>query len=598
MSAWSPGYKNAKHRRINYASVVNHKQHLCVFFLVLTCLLALLATLASFPWPTPFRSPIPNAPPPLNTPARPKPNQATGKATLRGVEPGSVPGESRSHGSVISDLNARQRKVVDAFEHAWRGYERYAWGRDELHPISQKGTDWFGLGLTLVDALDTMHMMGLVNEFSRARTWVQDSLDIKGNNRYVNVFETTIRVLGGLLSTYALTRDQLFLDKSVELANALMPAFNSPTHIPWSDVNLATGAVRGPKNGPKYSSLAEVTTIQLEFKYLSWLTGDERYRAAVDEVITRIDGIEKTDGLAPMFVDIERGRFKPSTITLGARGDSYYEYLLKQWVLTGKKEKRFKEMYETAVNGIVKNLVMHESLESGRLWYLAEKKASGAMSKKMDHLVCFFPGLLALGHMHGALFDRALLMHHGLSDHLELAEALLRTCFLMYESQPMHLAPEIVHFEKKVGMFVKDADAHNLLRPETVESLLILYRVTKDEKYREWGWKIFQAFEKHSKIASGGYSSIKKVTADRPEYMDKMESFFLGETLKYFFLLFADEDLFPLDTYVFNTEGMCFKNDSLSLCPTLKSSSPSTDLQLGRHPATGMTIVITSPIHR
>ena len=452
-------------------------------------------------------------------------------------------------------INSKQRKVVEAFQHAWKGYELYAWGKDELHPISRKGTDWFGLGLTLVDALDTMVIMGLTEEFQRAREWVEQSLAIKDNYRFVNLFETSIRVLGGLLSTFALTGDTLFKDKAIELAHALLPAFDSRTGIPWSDVNLATGKVKGPKNSEKLSSLAEVTTIQLEFKYLAWLTADSKMRGTVDEVITRIDAIPKTDGLAPMFVDIERGKFKPSTITLGARGDSYYEYLLKQWLLTGKEEIRFKQMYETAVNGIVKNLLMHESLETGRLWYVAEKKASGAMNQKMDHLVCFFPGLLALGHVNGVEFDRPTLMNMGLSNHLELAEALLHTCYKMYSTQPLGLAPEIVHFNKKQGMFVKSADAHNLLRPETVESLLILYRITKDEKYRVWGWEIFEAFEKHAKIEGGGYSSIKQVTADTPEYRDKMESFFLGETLKYFFLLFADEDLFPLDKYVFNTEG-------------------------------------------
>lgn len=99
-------------------------------------------------------------------------------------------------------------------------------------------------------------------------------------------------------------------------------------------------------------------------------------------------------------------------------------------------------------------------------------------------------------------------------------------------------------------------DAHNLLRPETVESLFLLHRITGDKKYQEYGWKIFQAFEKYTKVAEGGYSSINNVQdADNPDYRDKMESFFLGETLKYFFLLFSDSEIVPLDRYVFNTEA-------------------------------------------
>ena len=98
-------------------------------------------------------------------------------------------------------------------------------------------------------------------------------------------------------------------------------------------------------------------------------------------------------------------------------------------------------------------------------------------------------------------------------------------------------------------------DAHNLLRPETVESLYILYRITKDKKYQEYGWRIFQAFEEYTRIPSGGYSSLNSVLSTSVTYRDKMESFFLGETLKYLFLLFADVDMIPLDRFVFNTEA-------------------------------------------
>lgn len=110
----------------------------------------------------------------------------------------------------------RQQAVVNAFKHAWKAYKQYAWGKDELNPISQKSSDWFNLGLTLVDSLDTMWLMGLREEFDEAREWVQDEMDVAQDND-VNLFETTIRVLGGLLSTYHLTRDALFLDKAVSM---------------------------------------------------------------------------------------------------------------------------------------------------------------------------------------------------------------------------------------------------------------------------------------------------------------------------------------------------------------------------------------------
>ena len=132
-------------------------------------------------------------------------------------------GESKlppEDGSIKFDgpQNDRQRSVVEAFKHAWQGYRRYAWGRDHLKPISKTYQTWFDLGLTLIDSLDTMLMMGLKEEYVEARVWVEDNLHFT-TDKDVNLFETTIRVLGGLLSTYHLSHDRIFLDKAVDLAD-------------------------------------------------------------------------------------------------------------------------------------------------------------------------------------------------------------------------------------------------------------------------------------------------------------------------------------------------------------------------------------------
>ena len=103
---------------------------------------------------------------------------------------------------------------------------------------------------------------------------------------------------------------------------------------------------------------------------------------------------------------------------------------------------------------------------------------------------------------------------------------------------------------------LQPADAHNLMRPETVESLFYMYRFTGDKMYQDWGWTIFQAFLKHSKVTDGFTSLHNVKSATNPGYADKLESFFLSETLKYLYLLFNDDNtLIPLDKYVFNTEG-------------------------------------------
>ncbi|KAM9841270.1 endoplasmic reticulum mannosyl-oligosaccharide 1,2-alpha-mannosidase [Aulostomus maculatus] len=441
----------------------------------------------------------------------------------------------------------RLEAVRQAFRHAWKGYKDYAWGHDELKPISKSFGEWFGLGLTLIDSLDTMWIMGLKEEFAEAKQWVEKELSFN-RNVDVNLFETTIRVLGGLLSAYHLTGDQLFLDKSKDLGSRLMPAFKTPSKIPFSDVNIGTGTAHPPR-WTSDSTLAEVTSIQLEFRELSRLTQDPLYQDVVNEVMKLVHKLPgKHDGLVPMFINTNSGQFTHKGVfTLGARADSYYEYLLKQWIQGGKIEDELLEDYIQAVDGVKKHLVRQTGPSS--LTFIGEL-SHNRFNPKMDHLVCFLPGTLALG------------AHNGLpGDHMDLAVQLMETCHQMYTQMETGLSPEIAHFSLQASdgrdVVVKPADRHNLLRPETVESLFYMYRFTKDTKYRDWGWDILQSFEKYTKVPDGGYTSINNVRDPmNPGPRDKMESFFLGETLKYLYLLFSDDtELLSLDKYVFNTEA-------------------------------------------
>jgi endoplasmic reticulum Man9GlcNAc2 1,2-alpha-mannosidase len=179
----------------------------------------------------------------------------------------------------------RSKEVTAAFRHAWKGYKELAWGKDELLPISGTGEQWFGMGLTIIDSLDTSFIMGEMEIFKEARDWIETSLQYNydGNS---NVFEITIRVVGGLLTSFHLSNDKLFLNKAVELADILLIAFNATsTGIPLSSVNFATRkAVQAHFNNGE-ASTAEATTLQLEFKYLSHLTGDPKYWNAVQKIM-------------------------------------------------------------------------------------------------------------------------------------------------------------------------------------------------------------------------------------------------------------------------------------------------------------------------
>ncbi|XP_043463104.1 endoplasmic reticulum mannosyl-oligosaccharide 1,2-alpha-mannosidase [Leptopilina heterotoma] len=444
--------------------------------------------------------------------------------------------------------NDRQKAVVEAFRHSWAGYKKYAWGHDNVKPISKGYHEWFNLGLTIVDSLDTMYIMGLNEEFKDARDWVEHSL-VFTLNRDVNLFEVTIRVLGGLLAAYHLSSDKLFLDKAIDLGDRLLPAFSTRSDVPYSDVNLGMRSAHSPKWGPD-SSTSEVTSIQLEFRDLSRSSGQPRFEAAAAKVSEHIHRLEKYDGLVPIFINANTGMFREyATITFGARGDSYYEYLLKQWIQTGKTIDYLRDDYLLGIAGMQKHLV--KTTANNKLHFLAELVgAAREMKPKMDHLVCYLIGTLALGYHNGLPYT-----------HMDLAHKLVKTCYETYAIQPTFLAPEITYFNvlnslDNNPMYVKSNDAHNLLRPEFIESLYYMWYFTGNKTYQEWGWKIFQAFENYTKVENG-YTSIgnvRNIQNTRPK--DMTESFWFAETLKYLYLLFDDSrQLINLDKWIFNSEG-------------------------------------------
>ncbi|KAK1279710.1 Mannosyl-oligosaccharide 1,2-alpha-mannosidase MNS3 [Acorus gramineus] len=497
------------------------------------------------------------------------------------------------------EWKSRQAKVREAFIHAWSGYKNYAMGYDELMPLSRRGVDGLGgLGATVVDSLDTAMIMGIDEIISEAGSWIEEHLLERISEKgQVNLFETTIRVLGGLLSAYHLSggepnsagdiglpiaqkgpKPEVYQRIARNLADRLLSAFtSSPTAIPFSDVVLCDRSAHAAPDG--LSSTSEVSTLQLEFNYLSTITGDPRYGVEAMKVLEHLKTLPKVEGLVPIYISPQSGQFSGENIRLGSRGDSYYEYLIKVWLQQGSDGDRhlryLYDMYEEAMKG-VKHLLVRKSLPKG-LVFVGELPygSSGAFSPKMDHLVCFLPGTLALGATKGITKKKALeanLLTLEDVGNLNLAEDLAKTCFEMYAVTSTGLAPEIAYFHVEGAsndgpgggnqsseyindIIIKHADRHNLLRPETVESLFVLHRITEDPKYRQWGWQIFEAFEKYTKVDSGGYASLDDVTTVPPHKRDKMETFFLGETLKYLYLLFEDDNVLPLDKFVFNTEA-------------------------------------------
>src|SRR5512141_122299 len=159
-------------------------------------------------------------------------------------------------------------EVKAEFQHAWNGYKKHAWGHDDLKPLSKTYHDWYSepLLMTPVDALDTMMLMGLRDESNATREYIATHLSFDKDISVQN-FEITIRLLGGLLSSYQMTGDKRLLKLAEDLGNRLLPVFESPTGLPYRYVNLKTGKVRGNVTNP-----AEAGTLLIEFGTLARLT--------------------------------------------------------------------------------------------------------------------------------------------------------------------------------------------------------------------------------------------------------------------------------------------------------------------------------------
>ena len=426
-------------------------------------------------------------------------------------------GCNRSH----DDAHAHEvaKRVRTGMLHAWNNYERYAWGHDALKPLSKTSHDWYGQSLlmTPVDALDTLILMKLDAEADKARALITSDLSFD-RDIYVKNFEITIRLLGGLLSGYQLTGDKRLLTLAEDLGNRLLPAFSSPTGLPYVSVNLRTGQVRDPISNP-----AETGTLLLEFGTLSKLTGNlvfyDKAKRALVETYKRRSPL----GLVGSGINVETGAWTDNDSHISGGIDSYYEYLWKCWLLFGDKD--CLEMWNASIPAVQKYLADETD---GELWYGHADMLTGKRTETTyGALDAFFPALLAL------------------SGDLPRSRRLQGSSFKMWK---LHgIEPEVIDYKT---MRVIAASYH--LRPEIVESTYYLYHYTKDEQYRQMGETIFNDFVTHCRT-DAGYAALKDVVTK--EKRDEMESFALAETFKYFYLLFAPPDTLDFDNIVFNTEA-------------------------------------------
>ena len=419
------------------------------------------------------------------------------------------------------DWHALADDVRSEMRWAWGEYRRRTWGKDEIKPISG-GNHAFPLkkkhlGLSLIEAMDTLWVMGLDAEFADALGWVKEHarFDVDGE---VSVFETSIRLVGGLLSAHHACGDPVLLAKARDLADRLLPAFDTPTGMPYRYINLKTGKRRDPVTNP-----AEVGTYLPEYGTLSKLTGDPRYHDAAKRALVAMYQRRSPIGLLADKIDATTGAWLSRRATIAPPADSYYEYLWDGWQLLGDAE--CKAMYDSCTAAILKHQVVSAQ---GQTWLVDVDFETGVqLSSEQDELASFYGGLLAQGGAGatGAAYTRAW--------------ASVQTRF--------GILPEGYDFATARPTIVTNA-----LRPELADAAFNHWLLDRKPEWRLLGREHYLAM-KHWNKARYGYADMADVTTKKQA--DHCPGYWWSEQMKYYWLLFSDTPRFDYERNYLSTEG-------------------------------------------
>ncbi|KAJ6187458.1 hypothetical protein N7519_002366 [Penicillium mononematosum] len=475
-----------------------------------------------------------------------------------------------------------------------------AWGADELAPLSSSLRNKWGWGATLIDNLDTLWIMGMHDEFKKAVAAVTHIKFEDTQSPEINTHELNIHLLGGLLAAFDLSADAKLLGKAIELGDMLYAAFDTPNRMPIIHWN-ARKAVRREEQLVGESVLgAELGSFTLEFTRLSQITGDPKYFDAAQRVMELFDNKQDTTklpGLWPVSVNAREGIFDDNVFTLGAEASSLYKSLPGAYALLGGKVPMYRRMYENVtLTAAGHNLFRpmnpegKDVLISGTVRVVTADNGNQQihLEPQMQYRSCFAGGMFALG---GALLN--------IPGHQEIAHKLVDGCIWAHRVIPLRIMPESFdvvpcasqkscpwsewHWKQEVwknanrlepepdpnlnvDTFIRDhrlpkgftgiSDTAYNLRPEVIESIFTLYRVSGREDLLDAAWDMFQAMQSATQTKNGN-AAIGDVTDEGGEMTlkDSMDGMWMSQTLKYFYLMFSPPDLISLDEFAFNAGG-------------------------------------------
>jgi len=415
-----------------------------------------------------------------------------------------------------------RERVKTAFLKGWNAYKTYAWGMDAVNPISQKGHNWYEetLLMTPIDALSTMHIMGLEKEREDAKKLIFERLNFDKNFE-IQQFEIAIRIMGGLLSAYQTDGDKRFLVLATDLGNRMLPIFESPTGIPYRMVNLRTGKVSGTETNP-----CEIGSMLLEYGMLSKLTGNPIYYEKCKKGVVAVFNLRGKTELVGSTINIETGEWTNKIAHISGGIDAYYEYLLKGWLLFDDPD--LNKMWIVSRNAV--NKYLGDDSKTG-FWYGSADMNSGErIQTHFGALDCFWGGVLCLD---------------GDLNRAKKLQVSINKMWKLYG-----LEPESINY-----LTMEVVASYYMIRPEAIESTYYLYHFTNDKQYYNMGKMMFEGIEKYCQVENG-YVQIKDVRT--MEKWDTLESFFFAETMKYCYLFFAPKEAFNLDKCILNTEAHPF----------------------------------------
>lgn len=464
--------------------------------------------------------------------------------------------------TVPASAVADRALVVQIFNESYGAYRKFAFSHDEVAPLTQTPLDPLnGWGASIVDALDTMYIMGLTDLFDEALNFTQ-YIDFNKSNTAdsVSMFETTIRYVGGLLSAYELSGEKypFLVDQAEQLANRLSLAWSEGNAVPFPSIDFNANTV-----DVETSNIAEAGTLTLEWSRLSKYTGNDTYRQLVEGSVLKIlSNPAPLPGLPAQAIDPSTGLPVGGYVSWGGGSDSFFEYLIKYARLSNTDDSTFADSWVSAVDSSVKTLIKTSTV--GDHVFLADYDDEGLIRHVGSHLACFAAGNWLLG---GKLTNNDTIV--------QLALQLNDACWNTYASDATGIGPEVFAYASADGNFTGNSDPtpdeiafynqHGFYitdpvyvqRPEVLESNFYAWRVTGNPKYLDRARSAAHSFIKYLSTPTG-FAGIYDVNNPATMKINETESFWFAEVLKYLYLTFDDPNHICLDDYVFNTEAHPF----------------------------------------